>query len=172
MIGTEGRPALGADREPRLRIGEVARQTGVTPRTLRYWQEIGLLEPFAHRGGGERLYSVAELERVTHIRELQDLLGLTLAEIHDVLASEDAVERARRAARADAPTPKRLRLLADAIEANARLLERINERLGRLTDFRDECAARGERMKTRRQDLASGVPEPARRRPAAARPKG
>jgi DNA-binding transcriptional MerR regulator len=93
--------------EPRLRIGEVAKQTGVTARTLRYWEEIGLLEPFAHRGGGERLYSVAELERVTHIRELQDLLGLTLAEIAEVLAAEDALERARRAARrADAEAPK------------------------------------------------------------------
>lgn len=171
MTVTQGTGAVGSDREPRLRIGEVAKQTGVTPRTLRYWQEIGLLEPFAHRGGGERLYSVAELDRVTHIRELQDLLGLTLAEIHDVLASEDAVERARRAARADAPTPRRLRLLADAIEANARLLDRINERLGRLTDFRDECAARGERMKARRGELESGAGERTRRRPPAQRPK-
>jgi DNA-binding transcriptional MerR regulator len=128
------------------------------------------LEPVAHRGG-ERLYSEAELERVIHIRELQDLLGLTLAEIHDVLASEDAVERARRAARADAPTPKRLRLLDDAIEANGRLLERINERLGRLTDFRDECAARGERMKARREELEASAGEAARRRPPAPRQK-
>jgi len=171
MTVTQGTGAVGSDREPRLRIGEVAKQTGVTPRTLRYWQEIGLLEPFAHRGG-ERLYSVAELERVTHIRELQDLLGLTLAEIHDVLASEDAVERARRAARADAPTPKRLRLLADAIEANARLLDRISERLGRLTEFRDECAARGERMKARRAELEASAGEPTRRRASPPRPKG
>jgi len=131
----------------------MARETGLTARTLRYWEEIGLLEPAAHRGSGERLYSVAERARVTHIRELQDLLGLTLAEIHDVLASEDTLERARRAARADAPTPKRLRLLADAIEANGRLVERINERLARISEFRDECVERGERMRTRQLEL-------------------
>jgi len=139
--------------ERRLRIGEVAKKTGVTPRTLRYWEEVGLLEPFEHRGSGERLYSAAELERVLHIRELQNLLGLTLAEIHDVLASEDALERARRAARADAPTPKRRKLLAAAIEANERLLETINDRLARISEFRDESAARGERMRARLAEL-------------------
>ncbi len=100
---------------------------------------------------------MAERERVVHIRELQDLLGLTLAEIHDVLASEDALERARRAARASAPTPKRLRLLADAIEANETLLQRINERLARIGEFRDECAERGERMRARRVELEAEV---------------
>jgi DNA-binding transcriptional MerR regulator len=153
-----------SDHEPRLRIGEMAKQTGLTSRTLRYWEEIGLLRPSAHRGSGERMYSLAERERVTHIRELQDLLGLTLAEIHDVLASEDTLERARRAARADAPTPKRLRLLADAIEANGRLVERINERLARISEFRDECVARGERMRTRRGELETeDLPDDARR---------
>jgi DNA-binding transcriptional MerR regulator len=151
------------DEEPRLRIGEVARVTGLTARTLRYWEEIGLLKPFAHRGSGERLYSVAERERVTHIRELQDLLGLTLAEIQDVLASEDTLERARRAARADAPTPKRLRLLADALEANGRLVDRINERLARIKEFRDECVERGDRMRARQLELEADQRRASRR---------
>jgi DNA-binding transcriptional MerR regulator len=154
-------PSVAAD-EAQLRIGEVAKETGVTPRTLRYWEEIGLLRPVAHRGTGERRYSVTERERVVHIRELQDLLGLTLAEIHDVLASEDALERARRAARADAPTRKRLALLADAIDANRRLLERINERLARIVQFRDECLERGERMAGRRSELEAQLPEASR----------
>jgi DNA-binding transcriptional MerR regulator len=155
-------PVDGRD-EPRLRIGEVARETGLTARTLRYWEEIGLLRPLAHRGSGERLYSVAERERVTHIRELQDLLGLTLAEIQDVLASEDTLERARRAARADAPTPKRLRLLADALEANGRLVDRINERLARINEFRDECVERGDRMRARQLELQADQRRASRR---------
>jgi DNA-binding transcriptional MerR regulator len=150
---TEPAAAVEADEEPRLRIGEIAKETGLTPRTLRYWEEIGLLKPCAHRGSGERLYSLAERERITHIRELQDLLGLTLAEIQDVLASEDTLERARRAARADAPTPKRLRLLADAIDANGRLVERINERLVRISEFLEVCVDRGERMRARQLEL-------------------
>jgi MerR family transcriptional regulator, repressor of the yfmOP operon len=146
-----------AQDEPTLRIGEMAKETGLTARTLRYWEEIGLLQPVGHRGSGERLYSVAERERVIHIRELQDLLGLTLAEIHDVLASEDTLERARRAARASAPTPRRLRLLADAMQANETLLQRINERLARIAEFRDECVERGERMRARWVELEAEV---------------
>lgn len=158
MTVTPAAPTDEAERQaPRLRIGELAKETGVTPRTLRYWEEVGLLKPAAYRGGGERRYSVAEQERVAHIRELQDLLGFTLAEIQDVLASEDTLEKARRAARADAPTPRRLRLLVDAIEANARLVERINERLARIAEFRDESAARGERMRARRVELEADL---------------
>jgi DNA-binding transcriptional MerR regulator len=161
-MGGQPRDTVTAPDRP-LRIGEVARETGVTPRTLRYWEEIGLLEPAAYRESGERLYSPAERDRVLHIRELQDLLGLTLAEIQDVLASEDTVERARRAARADAPTPKRLHLLSEAIEANRRLVERINERLQRVTEFRDECIERGKRMAARRAELESELRRPDKR---------
>jgi DNA-binding transcriptional MerR regulator len=155
VTGHADPPDVAASQEPRLRIGEVAKQIGVTPRTLRYWEEIGLLKPCADRGSGERRYSPAERERIAHIRELQGLLGLSLAEIQVVLASEDTLERARLAARADAPTPKRLRLLAEAIDANKKLVERITERLVRIGEFRDECVARGERMATRRDELES-----------------
>ncbi len=168
MTDTRAEPDTRAEDEPRLRIGEMAKETGLTSRTLRYWEEIGLLRPVAHRGSGERLYSLAERERVVHIRELQDLLGLTLAEIHDVLASEDTLERVRRATRASAPTPKRLGLLEDAIAANETLVQRINERLERIGEFRDQCLARGDRMRARRVDLEAEIADQ-RPRP---RPKG
>ena len=136
-----------------LRIGELAKLTGLTPRTLRYWEELGLLAPHGDRAGGERRYGEAELGRVTHIRELQDLLGLTLAEIRFVLDSEDALERARSARKAGAPTGRRLRLVNDAITANERLIRRIDERLDRIAKFRDECLARTERLRARSREL-------------------
>ncbi len=103
---------------PPLRIGELAKRAGLTTRTLRYWEELGIVKPIDHLYSGERLYLPAELERVVHIRELQELLGLTLAEIRIVLESEDAVERARNARLAGASTVRRLALLDDAIEAH------------------------------------------------------
>jgi MerR family transcriptional regulator, repressor of the yfmOP operon len=136
-----------------LRIGEVAQRTGLTTRTLRYWEEVGLVAPNDRLCSGERLYSPGELERVTHIRELQELLGLSLAEIRVVLESEDAVERVRSARRAGASTPRRLALLDQAIDANARLIERMNDRLTRIATFRDECMARNERMRERSIEL-------------------
>ena len=53
----------------RWRIGEVAKQTGVTTRTLRYWEELGLLQPASRTDGGERLYGAGDVRRVTRIEE-------------------------------------------------------------------------------------------------------
>jgi len=138
-----------------LRIGELAKRAGLTTRTLRYWEELGLVTPTDHRYSGERLYSKVELERVGHIRELQDLLGLTLAEIRIVLESEDAVERVRSARIAGASTPRRLALLDQALEAHSLLVERMDDRLARISAFRDEWVARGQRMRDRSEELRS-----------------
>ena len=141
------------ERGAQVRIGELAALAGVTTRTLRYWEELGIVKPIDHRCSGERLYSAAEVERVTHIRELQDLLGLTLAEIRIVLESEDAVDKARRARNAGASTIRRVALLEDAIEAHTRLIERMDDRLVRIAAFRDEWVRRGKRMQERSAEL-------------------
>lgn len=71
------------------RIGEVAKLTGVTTRTLRYWEELQLLQPSNYRASGERLYSPADVARVTRIKNLQELLGFSLAEVRTVLDAGD-----------------------------------------------------------------------------------
>ena len=96
-----------------LRIGELAQRTGVTARTLRYWEELGLIRPSGHRGGGERLYLPTDMARVTRIKDLQDLLGFSLAEVRAVLETEDvdALDRARSELRWGETTPERRRQL-------------------------------------------------------------
>jgi len=136
-----------------LRIGEVAKRAGLTTRTLRYWEECGLVKPTDHLYSGERRYLPSELERVTHIRELQELLGLTLAEIRIVLESEDAVDRARSARIAGASRTRRLALIDDAIDAHMRLIERMDDRLARISAFRDEWVERGKRLRARSAEL-------------------
>src|SRR5271165_6759045 len=80
-----------------LRIGEMAERTGVSERTLRYYEELDLLVPAGHSPGGSRRYSELEVARVLRIRELQQLLGLNLDEIRTVLAAEDRLEALRAA---------------------------------------------------------------------------
>ena len=154
-----GTPQLAED-EVSMRIGELAKRAGLTTRTLRYWEEFGLVKPTDHRFSGERLYSKADLERVIHVRELQELLGLTLAEIRIVLESEDAVERARNARQAGASPARRVSLLEQAIEAHSRLIERMDDRLARIAAFRDEWVQRGERMRERSEELRSEAGAP------------
>lgn len=150
---TAGAEAATGSDEP-IRIGELAKRAGVTTRTLRYWEEIGLIAPSAHRGSGERVYPASALERVTHIRELQALVGFTLAEIRAVLDTEEILDRLRTVAKAEGPSARRRRLLDDAIAANERLVERLDDRLARLTAFRDERTEKVVRLRARAAELA------------------
>lgn len=72
-----------------LQIGEVAERTGVTQRTLRFYEEKGLLTPPTRLEGGFRLYSEADVQRVERIRQLQQLLGFALAEIKEMVDAEE-----------------------------------------------------------------------------------
>lgn len=139
-----------------LRIGEVAKLTGLTTRTLRYWEELGLISPSSYRATGERLYSSTDMARVTRIKDLQELLGFSLAEVRVVLDTEDieTLDRVRtELRRGDASPDQRRELLDEAIEANTKLLERLDNTLARIGAFRDERAAKSIRLQELRSDL-------------------
>jgi DNA-binding transcriptional MerR regulator len=70
-----------------MKIGELARRTGVSVRTLHYYDEIGLLSPSLHSAAGHRIYAVPEVKRLQQIRSLQQL-GFGLKAIQDMLASK------------------------------------------------------------------------------------
>ncbi|GAA4331466.1 MerR family transcriptional regulator [Streptomyces venetus] len=75
-----------------LTIGELARITGLTVRTIRYWSDEGALPPVARSSGGYRLYDAASVARLELIRTLREL-GLGLADVRRVLAGETTVAR-------------------------------------------------------------------------------
>lgn len=77
--------ASGRERGAALSIGEVCRRTGLSPRTVRYYEELGLLPGVRRRSGGRRVYGSDELERLRFIQRLKTL-GLSLAEIRDLNA--------------------------------------------------------------------------------------
>jgi MerR family transcriptional regulator, repressor of the yfmOP operon len=145
------------------RIGEVAKLTGVTPRTLRYWEELELLQPSGYRASGERLYSPADVARVTRIRNLQELLGFSLAEVRTVLnaGDVDVLDRVRSELHGgDLSPPRHRELLDEGIAANDQLIERLDETLARIQAFRDERAASGVRLRDARRELAEGAESP------------
>jgi len=63
-----------------MRIGEFSQRAGVTPRTIRYYESLGLLDPSERQGSGFRYYTEAELARLQKINALKEL-GLSLEEI-------------------------------------------------------------------------------------------
>ncbi len=138
------------------RIGEVAKLTGVTTRTLRYWEEIGLLQPSSRTDSGERLYAPADVARVTRIRNLQELLGFSLDEVQAVLSTGDVdvLDRVHSELKAgDLSRSRRRMLLEEAIVANDQLVDRLDDTLSRIHAFRDERAAIAIRLRDARDQL-------------------
>ncbi|HTY18914.1 MAG TPA: MerR family transcriptional regulator [Myxococcota bacterium] len=68
-----------------LSIGDVCARCGVSPRTVRYYEELGLLPGVRRRAGGRRVYGSDELERLRFIQRLK-ALGLSLAEVRELNA--------------------------------------------------------------------------------------
>jgi DNA-binding transcriptional MerR regulator len=119
------RPEGGTMRStPPWKVGELARRTGVSVRTLHYYEEIGLLSPPHHSASGYRLYderSVARLQQILSLRSL----GLSLDEVRQYLARPDAsTERVVRL------QMERLRERIEQQQQLYRRLEALAERLG------------------------------------------
>jgi DNA-binding transcriptional MerR regulator len=74
-----------------MQIGEVAEQTGLSLRTIRYYEEVGLVTPSARTTGGFRLYSETDVARLRLVRRMKPL-DFSLEEMKDVLAVLDGLE--------------------------------------------------------------------------------
>jgi DNA-binding transcriptional MerR regulator len=132
----------------RLRIGEVARRLGVTTRTLRYYEEIGLLGGGDRAAGQHRSYGEQEVDRLRDALRLKSLLGLTLDELGELLEAEEA-----RAARRDEwqhadPDPaRRHELLDEALTYVERQLGLVRRRREEIDALESELVERRERIR-------------------------
>lgn len=115
-----------------MRIGELADAVGVNPKTIRYYEDIGLLPEPARSAGGDRIYGQDDVDRVAFVRRAQEL-GLHLDEIREVLGLREASRR---------PCDYVLSV------AHQRLAE-LDERLAQIQRARDELQA----LVTRAQSL-------------------
>ncbi|HEX3541508.1 MAG TPA: MerR family transcriptional regulator, partial [Acidimicrobiales bacterium] len=106
------------------RIGEVARELGVTTRTLRYYQELGLLNP-GQSPGANRRYSEADVSRLRRILELRNVMGFDLEHIRVILDSEDRLAELRAEALRGASDNRRREILSEAFALNVRMREQV-----------------------------------------------
>ncbi len=119
--------------EPRLlRINEVAAELGLTTRSIRYYEEVGLLEPAARSDGDYRLYDPSDIERLRFIKGLRDDAGFSLAQIGQLLEDDAARERNRERLRQTTDPDERRRYFEEArerVDRQIALLEAKAERL-------------------------------------------
>jgi DNA-binding transcriptional MerR regulator len=131
-----------------LRIGEVAKLTGTTPRTIRYYEEIGLLPAAADREpGAHRTYDEEYVERLTDLLRLKDLLGLSLEDLKELVSAEDARAALRREWRGGIEDPVRRReVLDESLGHIARQLKLVRRRRDEISSLEDELLARRRRV--------------------------
>ena len=134
-----------------LRIGEVARLTGTTTRTIRYYEEIGLLPPTPQRqAGAHRLYGEAEVARLREILRLTELLGVSLDELREVLEAETARAALRDEWRSgDVGDDRRREILGEALEHVDRQLALVERRREEIASLEAELRAKRERLLAR-----------------------
>lgn len=115
-----------------MRIGELARRAGTTTKTLRFYEQAGLLPEPDRTPSGYRDYDPAALDRLAFVKAAQ-AAGLTLAEIREIVAVREA----------QGPPCEHVAGLLDAHAAD------LDQRITELTDLRLEV----ERLRARTRDL-------------------
>ena len=124
------------------RIEEVAARTGFTKRTLRYYEEIGLITPAGRREGNYRLYSEADVARLQRIKRLKDVLGSPLSSIKRLAEVEETLDALGTALGEQSDREQRRTRLQQARAELEQQLRSIDERLATLTHVRAEYADR------------------------------
>jgi DNA-binding transcriptional MerR regulator len=129
-----------------LRIGEVAKRVGTTPRTIRYYEEIGILPSEGDRESGRhRLYGEREVQRLSDALRLKELLGVSLDELRELLEAQDARAALREEwHHADPGAERRREMLGESQRLIDRQLALVRRR-------RDEIAALEDELTTKRR---------------------
>jgi DNA-binding transcriptional MerR regulator len=128
-----------------LQIGEAAERAGLTQRTLRYYEEKGLLSPPTRMDGGFRLYSPEDMERIGRIRQFKDLLGVSLAEIKELLEADDVRLQIKAEWRRDADSAEKAEKMRRSREVTAQQIALIDQKMANMAAMRDTLRERIEK---------------------------
>jgi DNA-binding transcriptional MerR regulator len=144
------------EEERALRIGELAERVGTTPRTIRYYEEIGLLPSAEDRGQGKhRLYGEDDVQRLRDVLRLRDLLGLSLRDLARLVEAEAERAVLRREWERSRTTEERRRVLETALANVDERLEVLEARRDELERTIEELRAKRERVRGRLAELGA-----------------
>jgi DNA-binding transcriptional MerR regulator len=148
----EAAPAPGGH-DAGIRISDAATRVGVSARTLRYYEELGLLTPSLYTAGGERRYTDEDLAHLQRILELREVLGMNLDEIREFLAFETRLDelrasyRARKGATSKKAQVEQKTTLEEILVLNESLAEQISAKLARMDGFRSKLLSDAQRCR-------------------------
>jgi DNA-binding transcriptional MerR regulator len=142
---------------PLLRIQQVAADVGLTTRSIRYYEELGLLKPAARSEGSYRLYDDDDLERLRFIKGLRDDAGFSLAEIGQLLEDEAARARNRERFRSTNDPDERTAIVKDAFVRIDRQIAILRDKIGRLEAMVTEAEGRRAHLEAHLEEIRTGT---------------
>jgi MerR family transcriptional regulator, repressor of the yfmOP operon len=154
------------DREAGIRISDAAATAGVSARTLRYYEELGILTPSLYTPGGERRYTQEDLEQLQRILELREVLGMNLDEIKEFLTFETRLDvlrdeyRAKRDATTSQARAEQQETLREALKLLESLTEQLNAKLARMDSFRAKLTGDARRCRDLLGELENAPDSP------------
>lgn len=119
------------------RIEEISRELGLTKRTIRYYEEIGLLHPPDRSEGGYRQYTDQHIDRLRNIIDARDVLGISLQEILSFVTLSEEVLRQRQDMIHTEDRREKLEQIAQLETTIQQQRQFIEQKLAKLTYFRD-----------------------------------
>lgn len=153
--------AATQDGETYFLIGEVAERTGLTQRTIRYYEELGLLPPPTRTQGDFRLFTARDLSRLEQITRLKKLLGFSLAEIKAMVEGDEQLDQLRSEYHATDDRAVRLDKLEQALQLTRSHLDLVERKLAQMLDLKAELIARIGRYEQKRLELSADLAETA-----------
>ena len=144
---------VSIDTQSLFTIEQVAARTGLTKRTLRYYEEVGLLTPTDRTEGNYRRYSEMDIQRLERIKKLRDLLGFSLAEIRELLNADDERGQIKVAYLQETEASAKISQLDRADELIRSQLHLIEQKIEGLEQMRTALLVRLEHHKHSREEL-------------------
>lgn len=120
------------------KIEEVAKECGLTKRTIRYYEEIGLLSPPERSEGGYRLYTDKHVEMLKKIISAREVLGFSLPELLEFLKMSEEFDAQRTEAKQTEDIALKLEKIAVLEQTLGKQLQMIDQKLEKLGMFRTE----------------------------------
>jgi len=150
-------PAADLPVGKRLKIGDVAKLAGTTPRTIRYYEELGLLpSPDSREPGAHRTYAQADVDRLIEVMRLRTLLGVSLDGLKDLVEAEDNRAALRREWHEGVEDPVRRREILESLDRHAeRQLELVRGRRDEISALEKDLLERRARIRRRQRELGA-----------------
>lgn len=122
----------------KFKIDDVAKESGLTKRTIRYYEELGLLFPPERSEGGMRLYTRKHIERLSQIINARDVLGFSLMEIQDFVAIREKMDEQKQVYWKTEGTEEKLAQLREMKEMVDQQMAMVDQKLNKMAEFRKE----------------------------------